>query len=124
MKKGGIAVETYVEEFSAHLGFEPLVDAKDAIQLARVQKMDPDNYRAMVHEFVRLVDPFLERNGYAGRFLPSHVNAIRLKWAAAKRQQQPERNNDYAEKLRQWAIENELHDKIELSPLRRDEKPA
>lgn len=120
MKKGGIAVETYVEEFSAHLGFEPLVDAKDAIQLARVQKMDPDNYRALVHEFVRLVDPFLERNGYAGRFLPSHVNAIRLKWATTKRhEQRAERNNEYAEKLKQWAIENELHDCIELSPLRK-----
>lgn len=121
MKKGGEAVTTYVEEFTAHFGFAPVIETPDAVQLARVFKLDEAAYRDMVREYLRLSDPFLERNGYSGRMLTGKmVNAIRLKWASTKRyERNAERNNDYAEKLRQWAIENDLHDQIKMEPLRK-----
>lgn len=121
MKKGGEAVGTYVDEYTAHFGFAPIIETPDAVQLNRIFRLDEPHYRDIVREYLRLNDPFLERNGYSGRMLTGKmVNAIRLKWATTKRhEQRAERNNEYAEKLKQWAIENELHDCIELSPLRK-----
>lgn len=70
------AIEFFCSAHFAEFGRSPYLTMADRMMLAKLHKELPD-FEAVVAAYLRSTDPWIIKNGYAARFIPSQVEAIR-----------------------------------------------
>lgn len=71
-----LGIEFFVKMHYEEFGSYPYLSVSDKMALGRLHRELPD-FEAIVVAYLKSTDPWIIKNGYAPRFIPSQVEAIR-----------------------------------------------
>lgn len=69
------AIDVFTTRYYERFGSFPYISKADAVQLGRLFELS--DFEQIVAGYLNLDDPFVVKNGYSARFIPSKVDAIR-----------------------------------------------